>query len=183
MWLWWFSLPGVWVKGNIISGNVGSFRLQCWVLLADLSLIVEEGRVWKAYACFWYWPCKVTHAGRGVCVDMCNLIFFSHQFILFSQLVIFISSNKGLWYNYELIIFTSLLIPLIFMWHVLKSSATLYRIWTWTKCVKIRRKVHKFLFKTDGRAPGWLSWLSIQLRPRSWFHGLGIQTPRQALHW
>ena len=32
-------------------------------------------------------------------------------------------------------------------------------------------------------APGWLSWLSVQLRLRSWSHSLWVRAPHQALCW
>ena len=41
----------------------------------------------------------------------------------------------------------------------------------------------KLLKPTMSGAPGWLSWLSIQLRLMSWSHGLWIQALHRALCW
>ena len=39
---------------------------------------------------------------------------------------------------------------MMLIWHVLLGSAILYALWIWIKYVKVRRKVQKFLLKTDG---------------------------------
>ena len=41
----------------------------------------------------------------------------------------------------------------------------------------------KLVFKLNLGAPGWLSWFSVQLRLRSWTHGLWVWAPHWALCW
>ena len=56
-------------------------------------------------------------------------------------------------------------------------------------CVRELSSGHKssfWLFSVKNQqwgAPGWLSWLSVRLRLRSWSHSLWVRAPRQALCW
>ena len=54
-------------------------------------------------------------------------------------------------------------------------------IWGWYCIDKFRLK--KFMYFKIPGAPGWLSWLSVQLRLRSWSHGLWVRALQQALCW
>ena len=79
--------------------------------------------------------------------------------------------------------------------HDLRQSQMLNRLshpgapTNWNLNKNLKRTEHRFQSRweiwrvADFGVPGWLSWLSVWLRLRSWSHSLWVRAPHQALCW